>query len=140
MRNRLLASSTHQIVFSSARARNLASAVINDAPWCSAVAPIRRSAASPCWNSGPRESTAISAVIVSTLAEVERSLIQERTRESVEHRRRTGGNVGGRPALPDGRRELVKRLRAEGKSYREIAEICGVSLATAHHYGSRCDS
>jgi DNA invertase Pin-like site-specific DNA recombinase len=73
--------------------------------------------------------------LLTGLAEVERSLIQERTRESVEHRRRTGGNVGGRPPLAEGRRELVRRLRDEGKSYREVAEVCGVSLATAHRYG-----
>jgi DNA invertase Pin-like site-specific DNA recombinase len=73
--------------------------------------------------------------LLTGLAEVERSLIQERTRESVEHRRRTGGNVGGRPALGDSRRSLVRRLREEGKSYRAIAETCGVSLATAHRYG-----
>ena len=48
--------------------------------------------------------------------EVERSLIQERTRKSVEHRRRIGGNIGGRPCLADGRRELVKRLRNGKKS------------------------
>lgn len=35
--------------------------------------------------------------LLTGLAEVERALIQERTRESVEHRRRTGGNLGGRP-------------------------------------------
>ena len=35
--------------------------------------------------------------LLTGLSEVERSLIQERTRESVEHRRRTGGNLGGRP-------------------------------------------
>ena len=35
--------------------------------------------------------------LLSGLAEVERSLIQERTRESVEYRRQTGGNLGGRP-------------------------------------------
>ena len=74
--------------------------------------------------------------LLTGLAEVERNLIQERTRESVEHRRRTGGNVGGRPPLVAGRRELVRRLRDEGKSYREVAETCGVSLATAHRYGS----
>ena len=73
--------------------------------------------------------------LLTGLAEVERNLIQERTRESVEHRRRTGGNVGGRPPLPEGRRELVQRLRDEGKSYREVAVACGVSLATAHRYG-----
>ncbi len=73
--------------------------------------------------------------LLTGLAEVERNLIQERTRESVEHRRRTGGNIGGRPALPEGRRELVLRLRGEGRSYREVAAACGVSLATAHRYG-----
>ena len=73
--------------------------------------------------------------LLTGLAEVERNLIQERTKESVEHRRRTGGNVGGRPPLGDGRRELVQRLRNEGKSYRDVAEVCGVSVATAHRYG-----
>ena len=73
--------------------------------------------------------------LLTGLAEVERSLIQERTRESVEHRRRTGGNVGGRPPLTKGRRELVRRLRDEGMSYRDVAEICGISVATAHRYG-----
>ena len=73
--------------------------------------------------------------LLTGLAEVERNLVQERTRESVEHRRRTGGKLGGRPQLPDGRRVLVRRLRGEGKSYREVAETCGVSLATAHRYG-----
>ena len=76
--------------------------------------------------------------LLTGLAEVERSLIQERTRESVEHRRRTGGKLGGRPPLPEGRQELVRRLRDEGKSYREVAEVCGVSIATAHRYGQGC--
>jgi DNA invertase Pin-like site-specific DNA recombinase len=76
--------------------------------------------------------------LLTGLAEVERSLIQERTRESVEHRRRTGGNIGGRPALAEGRKELIKRLREEGMSYREVAEACGLSLATAHRYGKGC--
>lgn len=73
--------------------------------------------------------------LLTGLSEVERSLIQERTRESVEHRRRTGGKLGGRPPLAEGRRELVRRLRDEGRSYREVAEVCGVSIATAHRYG-----
>jgi DNA invertase Pin-like site-specific DNA recombinase len=73
--------------------------------------------------------------LLTGLSEVERSLIQERTKESVEHRRRTGGKLGGRPPLAEGRRELVRRLRDEGRSYREVAEVCGISLATAHRYG-----
>jgi len=75
--------------------------------------------------------------LLTGLAEVERSLIQELTRESVEHRRRTGGKLGGRPPLPEGRQDLVRRLRGEGKSYREVAEVCGVSIATAHRYGQQ---
>ena len=73
--------------------------------------------------------------LLTGLAEVERNLVQERTRESVEHRRRTGGNLGGRPQLAEGRQELVRRLRSEGRSFREVANTCGVSLATAHRYG-----
>lgn len=73
--------------------------------------------------------------LLTGLAEVERELTRERTRESVEHRRRTGGKLGGRPPLAEGRKELVRRLRDEGKSYRDVAEACGISLATAHRYG-----
>lgn len=73
--------------------------------------------------------------LLTGLAEVERNLVQERTRESVEHRRRSGGKLGGRPQLTEGRQELVRRLRNEGRSFREVAETCGVSLATAHRYG-----
>ena len=74
--------------------------------------------------------------LLTGLAEVERNLVQERTRESVEHRRKTGGKLGGRPQLAEGRRELVRRLRSEGRSFREVAHTCGVSLATAHRYGN----
>ena len=62
--------------------------------------------------------------------EVERSLIQERSRESVEHRRRTGGNLGGRPKTTGKKESLVLRLRQEGESYRSIKEQTGLALAT----------
>jgi DNA invertase Pin-like site-specific DNA recombinase len=75
--------------------------------------------------------------LLTGLSEVERSLIQERTRKSVEHRRKTGGKPGGRPPLAEGRKELVRWLRAEGRSYREVAEACGISVATAHRYGKK---
>jgi DNA invertase Pin-like site-specific DNA recombinase len=68
--------------------------------------------------------------LLTGLAEVERSLIQERTRESVEHRRRTGGNLGGRPKTSDKKEGLVVRLRREGDSYRSIRDQTGLSLAT----------
>ena len=68
--------------------------------------------------------------LLTGLSEVERSLIQERSRESVEHRRKTGGNLGGRPKTSNKKESLVLRLRQEGESYRSIREQTGLSLAT----------
>ena len=73
--------------------------------------------------------------LLTGLAEVERNLVQERTRESVEHRRRTGGKLGGRPELTKDRQQLAQRLRSEGLSYPKVAKALGVSLATAFKYG-----
>ena len=39
--------------------------------------------------------------LLTGLAGGERSLIQERTKESIEHRRRTGGSLGERPKTSD---------------------------------------
>ena len=68
--------------------------------------------------------------LLSGLAEVERSLIQERTRESVEYRRATGGNLGGRPKTTSKKEKLVLRLREEGESLRGIREQTGLAVAT----------
>tara|TARA_Y100001963_G_scaffold123429_1_gene173456 strand:- start:6638 stop:7219 length:582 start_codon:yes stop_codon:yes gene_type:complete len=68
--------------------------------------------------------------LLSGLAEVERSLIQERTRESVEYRRQTGGNLGGRPKTAPKKEKLVIRLREEGESLRGIREQTGLAVAT----------
>ena len=67
--------------------------------------------------------------LLTGLAEVERELIRERTQESVEHRRRTGGNLGGRPGLPQIKKDHIIRLREEGDSLRQIVSLTGVSLA-----------
>ena len=68
--------------------------------------------------------------LLSGLAEVERSLIQERTRESVAYRRATGGNLGGRPKTAPKKEKLVLRLREEGESLRGIREQTGLAVAT----------
>ena len=67
--------------------------------------------------------------LLTGLAEVERELIRERTQESVEHRRKTGGNLGGRPGLPQIKKDHIVRLREEGNSLRQIVSLTGVSLA-----------
>ncbi len=63
------------------------------------------------------------------LAEV-KALIQERTRESVQYRRATGGNLGGRPKTSDKKEKLVLRLREEGDSLRTIRDQTGLAVAT----------
>lgn len=65
--------------------------------------------------------------LLTGLAEVERELIRERTLESVEHRRASGGNLGGRPGLPAAKVAHVVALRKQGKTYEVIAKEAGVS-------------
>jgi DNA invertase Pin-like site-specific DNA recombinase len=69
--------------------------------------------------------------LLTGLAEVERELIRERTIESIEHRRATGGDLGGRrKSYTPEQAEMAARLRAEGESFRSIARKLGLSLAT----------
>ena len=68
--------------------------------------------------------------LLSGLAEVERSLTRERTIESIQHRKETGGNLGGRPKTSIAKEGLVLRLRKEGCSYRSIREQTGLALST----------
>ena len=65
-----------------------------------------------------------------SFSELERSLIQERTIESIQHRRETGGNLGGRPKTNNEKEGLVIRLRNEGCSYRSIRKQTGLALST----------
>jgi len=68
--------------------------------------------------------------LLSGLAEVERSLIQERTLESIQYRRANGGNLGGRPKTNQAKEKLVVRLREEGCSYRSVRDQTGLALST----------
>ena len=65
---------------------------------------------------------------VRTLAE--RELTRERTLESVQQRRDTGGSVGGRPKTNKAKEGLVLRLHEEGCSYRSIRRQSGLALST----------
>ena len=68
--------------------------------------------------------------LLTGLAEVERSLTRERTIESIQYRKETGGNLGGRPKTSNAKEGLVLRLRNEGCSYRSIREQTGLALST----------
>ena len=68
--------------------------------------------------------------LLSGLGEVERQMVIERTQESINHRRETGGNLGGRPKTNNAKEGLVLRLREEGCSYRSIRKQTGLALST----------
>ena len=78
--------------------------------------------------------------LLSGLAQVERSLIQERTLESIQHRRANGGKIGGRPKTNAPKEKLVLRLREEGCSYRSIREQTGLGLSTIRRIFVEADS
>lgn len=70
--------------------------------------------------------------LLTGLAEVERELIRERTVASIEHRRATGGDLGGRPrSYTPEQQQLGKRLQAEGKSLSQIGKALGISKSAA---------
>ena len=68
--------------------------------------------------------------LLSGIGEVERQMVIERTQESINHRRETGGNLGGRPKTNNEKEGLVLRLRNEGCSYRSIRKQTGLALST----------
>ena len=68
--------------------------------------------------------------LLTGLNQVEREQISERVQLSVAYRRRTGGNLGGRPKTSPKKEKLVVRLREEGESLRGIREQTGLAVAT----------
>ena len=78
--------------------------------------------------------------LMSGLAGVERSLIQERTLESIQHRRKTGCNLGSRPKTNPEKERLVLSLREEGCSYRSISNQTGIGQATIRRIISEAEA
>ena len=68
--------------------------------------------------------------LLSGIGEVERQRLIERTQESINYRKATGGNLGGRPKTNNEKESLVIRLRDEGCSYRSIRKQTGLALST----------
>ena len=66
--------------------------------------------------------------LLTGLNEVEREMTRDRVMESIEHRKATGGPIGGRPKTNQAKQRLVLRLREEGCSYRSIREQTGLAL------------
>ena len=68
--------------------------------------------------------------LLTGLNEVEREMTRDRVMESIQHRKATGGSIGGRPKTNKAKEGLVLRLRDEGCSYRSIREQTGLALST----------
>jgi DNA invertase Pin-like site-specific DNA recombinase len=66
------------------------------------------------------------------MAEFERELIRERTRAGREVAKRRGVRFGRPKKLNVEQRDLAVRLRAEGKSAKEVANIFGVHVSTIY--------
>lgn len=67
-------------------------------------------------------------VIISAIAELERSLIVERVRAGLRRARLEGRHIGRRPLELD--RDAIRRDRASGRSLRELAKLYSVSRTT----------
>lgn len=69
--------------------------------------------------------------IMGAFAQFERDLISDRTKQALQAKKENG-IVLGRPTISedDERKVLVKKLRAEGKTIMEIAEITGIPKST----------
>ena len=69
--------------------------------------------------------------LLTGLAEVERNLISERTKESIAHRKATGGQLGGRKkSYSPEQAALAVQLVDDGGSLRTVAKQLGLSMAT----------
>ena len=68
--------------------------------------------------------------LLTGLNQVEREQIAERVQLSVAYRRKTGGDLGGRPKTSNKKEQLVVRLREEGERLRGIREQTGLAVAT----------
>jgi DNA invertase Pin-like site-specific DNA recombinase len=70
--------------------------------------------------------------VLAALAEFERDLIRERTRDGLRAARRRGSALGRPRALDERQAERARRLRLSGRSVREIAAMLEVSKSAVH--------
>jgi DNA invertase Pin-like site-specific DNA recombinase len=75
--------------------------------------------------------------MLGAIAEFERDLIRERTRDGLAAARRRGKKLGRPRALDCRARQRLHRLRRSGKSLRACAEMLGVGISTIHRELSR---
>jgi len=74
--------------------------------------------------------------VLGAVAELERSLIVERVRAGLRNARAKGKQLGRPKRIVDTAR--IERLRAQGLSWRKVADELGVGVGTARERLSRC--
>ncbi len=72
--------------------------------------------------------------VMSALAEMERELIEERTRAGLAAARKRGRVGGRRRKMTDGKIEAAKKLLDEGMPRRDVAKSLEVSVKTLYRY------
>ena len=65
---------------------------------------------------------ALIAGIMSVLAEWERQIISERTKSALAVARKRGVRLGRKPGVSEETKNLIRFMRREGRSWREVAE------------------
>jgi DNA invertase Pin-like site-specific DNA recombinase len=70
--------------------------------------------------------------MIGVLAELERSLITERTRAGVKAAKRRGVKFGRKPKMNAQQIEYARQLLAQGKPPQEVADLSTVSRATIY--------
>jgi len=69
--------------------------------------------------------------VLASVAEFERDIIRERTRLGLEKARAEGKRLGRPMVLSEAKAERVKKLRAKGKSWAEVAADVGCKVGAA---------
>lgn len=69
--------------------------------------------------------------MIASLAQWERDLLIERTKEGLAHAR-AQGRTGGRPRIPEDKREAVLAALSSGMSQKQVAEAFGISRSSIY--------
>lgn len=80
--------------------------------------------------SGTDAMSALVFNIMGSFAQFERDLIADRTKQALQAKKEQGVTLGRPKTISDEIRQQVFNLKAENKSYRDIANILNISIAT----------
>jgi DNA invertase Pin-like site-specific DNA recombinase len=74
---------------------------------------------------------------VANFSQVERRFIGQRTKDALAVKKAQGVRLGRRRTMPDKVVRRIQRLRAEGQSYRAIADVLNAAEVPTAHGGAR---